>query len=180
MQLLIDGYNLIPAIPELGRLLRQDLEAGREGLLDLLRAYKRTARGPLAITVVFDGKGNPAGGAGSAPKGGGVQVLFSRNETADDLLLRLLRGEKRGAVLVTSDRALGAAAQADAGAVLRSGEFADRLAQAQASASSAEPWMEGEKPEEEAPARSLSTKKKGNPRRLPKRERERQRRLEKL
>ena len=139
MQLLIDGYNLIPAIPELGRVLRQDLEAGREGLLGLLRAYKRTARGPLAITVVFDGKGNPAGGAGSAPKGGGVQVLFSRNETADDLLLRLLRGEKRGAVLVTSDRALGAAAQADAGAVLRSGEFADRLAQAG--------WMEGEKPE---------------------------------
>ncbi|MBI3026015.1 MAG: NYN domain-containing protein [Candidatus Tectomicrobia bacterium] len=173
MQLLIDGYNLIPAIPGLGRLLRQDLEAGREGLLDLLRAYKRTARGPLAITVVFDGKGNSGGsGTASAPKGGGIQALFSRNETADDLLLRLLRGEKRGAVLVTSDRALGAAAQADAGAILRSGEFADRLAQTQ--------WMEEEKPEEEPAGRSLSTKKKGNPRRLPKKERARQRRLEKL
>ncbi|MEK6710881.1 MAG: NYN domain-containing protein [Nitrospinota bacterium] len=173
MQLLIDGYNLIPAIPGLGRLLRQDLEAGREGLLAMLRAYRRTVRGPLALTVVFDGKGAAGGGGGSAPKGGGVQVLFSRNETADDLILRLLRGEKRGAVLVTSDRALGAAAQASAGAVLRSGEFADRLIQAQ--------WMEGE--EEDGggrPARALSTKKKGNPRKLPKRERERQRRLEKL
>lgn len=170
MQLLIDGYNLIPAIPELGRLLRQDLEAGREGLLGLLRAYRRTVKGPLSITVVFDGKGNPGGGA--APRGGGIQVLFSRNETADDLLLRLLRGERRGAVLVTSDRALGAAARESAGAVLRSGEFADRLAQAQ--------WMEEEKPEEEPPGRSISTKKKGNPRRLPKKERARQRRLERL
>jgi len=94
MQLLIDGYNLIPAIPELGRLLRQDLEAGREGLLAMLRAYRRTVRGPLALTVVFDGKGAAGGGGGNAPKGGGVQVLFSRNETADDLILRLLRGEK--------------------------------------------------------------------------------------
>ena len=32
MKLLIDGYNLIPAIPELGRVLRKDLEQGREGI----------------------------------------------------------------------------------------------------------------------------------------------------
>ncbi|MBI3126442.1 MAG: NYN domain-containing protein [Candidatus Tectomicrobia bacterium] len=176
MKLLIDGYNLIPAIPELGRLLRRDLEAGREALLGRLRAYRRAAREPLSITVAFDGKG----GAGAGPGGGGIRVLFSRNETADELILRLLRGEMKGAVLVTSDRALGAAAQGQAGAVLRSGEFAGRLERAQAPASSAEPWMDEEKPEEAPPARSLTTKKKGNPRKLPKKERERKRRLDKL
>lgn len=169
MKLLIDGYNLIPAIPELGRLLRQDLEAGREGLLDRLRAYRRTVRGPFSITVAFDGKGGAGGGA---PNGVGIRVLFSRNETADDLILRLLRGEMRGAVLVTSDRALAAAAQGSASAVIRSGEFAGRLEQAQ--------WLDGEKPEEEAPARALTTKKKGNPRKLPKKERERKRKLDRL
>ena len=173
MKLLIDGYNFIPAVPELRRTLRADLEASREALLELLRAYRRSAEEPLAITVVFDGKGRPGGE--KAARAGGIAVLFSRNETADDLLLRLLRGGKRGAVLVTSDRALRAAAEALGAAVMRAGEFAGRLLQARGMEETG-----GTAEEKEAPRRALSTKKKGNPRRLPKKERIRNRRLGKL
>ena len=170
MKLIIDGYNLIPAIPELGRLLRKDLEQGREGLLVLLRDYKRTSSSSPDITVVFDGKRNPGGE--TATRQHGINVVFSRGEIADDLILRMLEGEMRGATLVTSDRALGEAAREWAGAVVRTGEFADRLLMASEA--------DGEPGEKERRPRRTSTKKKGNPRRLPKKERRRQRNLGKL
>lgn len=169
MKLLIDGYNVIPAIPRLGRLLRQDLEEGREGFLALLRDYKRTVSSPPDITVVFDGNRNP--GHQRSTRQYGIKVVFSRGEIADDLILRMLKKEMRGATLVTSDRALGEAAREFAGAVVRSGEFADRLILASAGDESG--------PEEPRPRRT-STKKKGNPRRLPKKERVRQKTLRKL
>lgn len=175
MKLLIDGYNLIPALPDLGRILRKDLEAGREALLRLLRDYRRSTAEPPSITVVFDGKGH-ARDTKSTPSGG-IEVMFSRDETADDLLLRLLRGQKRGAVLVTSDRALGAAAGEFASAVVRSGEFAGRLLQARQTEAAAPAGKVGE---EAPPRRHRSTKKRGNPRRLPKKERLRRRYLKKL
>lgn len=175
MKLLIDGYNLIPAIPGLGKLLRRDLQAGRKELLRMLRAYKQSADRPVFITVVFDGKGDP--GLPSGGRTGGIEVRFSRNEIADDLILRLLRKEKRGATLVTSDRALGAAARESAGAVLRSGEFARRLC---GKVQDAPPPGE-ERPEDPPPRRrTVSTKKKGNPRRLSKKDRRRKKILDRL
>ena len=171
MNLIVDGYNVIPAIPELGRLLRQNLEEGREAFLKLVEIYRRSA-GLSAVTVVFDGKGNTGGAV--TTRLGGIQVLFSRNETADDLILRLLSGEKRGAVLVTSDRALGEAAAPFAGAVIRSGEFSGKLLQARH-------MEEGSADEEEeASPRRTTTKKRGNPRRLTKKERLRRKSLKKL
>ncbi len=171
MRLLIDGYNLIPAIPELRRILHQDLEAGREGLLEMLRAYRKNARGTPRVTVVFDGK--PQHDRGESGRAGGIEVLFSRHEIADALILRLLRNSHRGAVLVTSDRALGEEAAPFASAVVRTGEFRDRLQQAN--------FME-ENTEDEEPPRTprRDTKKRGNPRRAPKKERRRAGRIKNL
>ncbi len=169
MKLLIDGYNVIPAIPELRRKLRSDLEEGREAFLKLLGEYKRASATPLDITVIFDGQRNP-GGETSA-RAHGINVRFSRNEIADDLILRLLENELRGATLVTSDRALRDSAQAAAGALVRSGEFADRLIMTMAAEAGVEM--------EERPRRT-GTNKKGNPRKLSKKERNRQRSLRKL
>ena len=170
MRILVDGYNLIPAIPELRRVLHQDLEAGREGLIEMLRSYRRNSGGNPQITVVFDGKSHHDRG-GRSP--GGVEVLFSRHEIADALILRLLKERYRGAVLVTSDRALGEAAAPFASAVVRTGEFRDRLQQAA--------FMEEDSPEDE-PERTprRDTKKKGNPRRAPKKERRRNRQIRNL
>lgn len=170
MKLLIDGYNVIPAIPSLGRLLRKDLEEGREAFLAVLRDYKRTAASHPDITVVFDGKRNPGGE--TSMRIHGINVVFSRNEIADDLILRMLRGKMRGATLVTSDRALGDAAREFAESVIRSGEFADRLILTM------EAQADGQKVERRP--RRQTTKKKGNPRRLSKKERDRNRTLRKL
>ena len=170
MRLVIDGYNLIPAIAELRRVLHQDLEAGRNGLVEMLQSYRRNSQGNPQITVVFDGKSHHDRG-GRSP--GGVEVLFSRHEIADALILRLLKNKYRGAVLVTSDRALGEAAAPFASAVVRTGEFRDRLHQAA--------FMEDDAPEDD-PSRTprRDTRKKGNPRRAPKKERKRNRQLKNL
>ena len=166
MRLLIDGYNLIPAIPELRRLLRGDLEAGREGLVEMLRTWRGNSG--HRVTVVFDGK--PQHDRGERRSAGGVETLFSRHEIADALILRLLKGDHRGAVLVTSDRALGEAAAPYAADVIRTGEFRDRLRQAAL-------MEEGLQEDEPPPPPRRDTKKKGNPRRAPRKERRRNRRL---
>ncbi|MDE0332980.1 MAG: NYN domain-containing protein [Nitrospinae bacterium] len=171
MRIVIDGYNLIPAIPELRRILHQDIEAGRDGLVEMLRSYRRNSSGNPQITVVFDGKSHHDHGGGKNT--GGVEVLFSRHEIADALIVRLLKERHRGAVLVTSDRALGEAAKPFASAVVRTGEFRDRLQQAA--------FMEEDSPEDEpAVTPRRDTKKKGNPRRAPKNERRRNRQLKNL
>ncbi|MFQ5915035.1 MAG: NYN domain-containing protein [Nitrospinota bacterium] len=167
--LLIDGYNLIPALPTLGRLARHDLAKARASLLDLLENYRTQAPSRPSIVVVFDGQaGIETRGERGRP---GIEVRFSRGETADDLLLRLLRNEKKGAILVTSDRALADAARGLGAEVMRSGEFADRLI----SRLDSRP-EDRESPEDDVMP-SFSTRKKGNPKRRPKRARQRARRL---
>ena len=94
----------------------------------MLRSYRRNSPINLRITVVFDGKSHHDHGGGKKRKGD-IEVLFSRHEIADALILRLLKSHYRNAVLVTSDRALGEAAAPFASAVLRTGEFRDRLYQ---------------------------------------------------
>ncbi|MBT3434636.1 MAG: hypothetical protein HOC91_15055 [Nitrospinaceae bacterium] len=168
MKLLIDGYNVIPAIPELGRTLRADLEQGREAFLKLLGEYRRTSQAKFEITVVFDGQRGMETGNGRVH---GVGVRFSRGEIADDLIVRLMRDEFRGATLVTSDRELRDRAEPMAGALIRSGEFADRLIMTMAA--------EGGVEMEERPKR-ITTKKKGNPRKLSKKERAQRRSMDKL
>jgi predicted RNA-binding protein with PIN domain len=177
IKLLIDGYNVIPAIPELGRTLRRDLTEGREAFLALLGEYRRASPASPDITVIFDGKHHTSQGRAGRGRVGqersgrvhGIGVRFSRNEIADDLILRMLEKEMRGATLVSSDRALGEAARALGATVVRSGEFTGRLLMT----------MAGGEPEEESEDRPgrTSTKKKGNPRKLPKKERGRRRSL---
>lgn len=173
MKLLIDGYNVIPAIPELGRALRADLEAGREAFLKLLGEYRRTSKEKLDITVIFDGQ-RGMGGEGADRPGNkrvhGVGVRFSRGEIADDLIVRLMKDEFSGATLVTSDRELRDRAEPLAGALIRSGEFAGLIMTMAA---------DGGVEMEERPKKT-TTKKKGNPRKLSKKEREYRRSLDKL
>ncbi len=170
--LLIDGYNLIPAFPSLGRLARQDLEEARASLVELLQVYRSQAPSRPSIIVVFDGKTGLEDRRES--RRSGIEVRFSKGETADDLLLRLLRAEKKGAILVTSDRALAEAAGEFAGEVIRSGEFSRRLlARLDSGAEDRDSPEDDRKP-------TFTTRKKGNPRRRPKKERQKARRLQGL
>ena len=113
---LLDGYNVIHAVPELARQLDRSLEAAREALVNLCREY-RTRRGDVTrLYVVFDG--DDAGARGPQEDRGGVTVLFTqRREEADERILSVIRAEggRSRFVVVSNDthifnnaRALGA------------------------------------------------------------------------
>ena len=114
----VDGYNVIHAIPALARELDRSLEAARGALVVRCGAY-RARRGDVErLYVVFDG--SDVGGGGPREPQRGVTVLFTRHgEEADTRILSLIRAEGRRCrfVVVSNDnqvannaRALGAQA----------------------------------------------------------------------
>jgi len=101
MRIVIDGYNLIRRVPELRALDREDLEAGRDGLVHELSAY-RTGKGH-PVTVVFDGTGSVHLGGGSE-KVAGISICYSaRGQSADQVIQKMCR-EGQADVVVSGDR----------------------------------------------------------------------------
>lgn len=98
--LIIDGYNLIHAIPALARHLNSDLQRARELLLIKLANYARLTQ--TRITVVFDGQkmGWPIQSAQP-----GVTVVFTHGRKADqeikDRASRITN--KQDWLIITSD-----------------------------------------------------------------------------
>ena len=167
MRIIVDGYNLIRQWPELAMLDRTDLEAGRDGLLAELSAYRR-AKGHQ-ITVVFDGR-ERGGFSESGEQTRGIAVRYSRQgETADEVIARLVAGSGEGTVVVSSDHAVQAAVRRHGAAPLASAEFILRLDVARQAA------LKGEEAEE----RPRKTG-KGTAHRLPKSERRTRQRLRDL
>jgi len=97
----LDGYNVIYAVPECKRKLDQSLEAAREYLIHCCAGYTES-RKDLSIFIVFDGKSDfwdmPIPGKNQ------VKVIFTQNnEKADDRILEMLRDTKfKGEVTVVS------------------------------------------------------------------------------
>jgi predicted RNA-binding protein with PIN domain len=101
--LVVDGYNVIHAVPELARQLDHSLEAAREALVRLCQAY-RMRRGDITqLYVVFDG--DEAYAQGPQARRGGVTVLFTgRQEEADERILSLIRADRtRSRLLIVSN-----------------------------------------------------------------------------
>lgn len=101
---LIDGYNVLHKMPELVPQAGKSLADSRDGLVRFI--LDRRPHGSLrnVITVVFDGSEDVC----SWPVLGEVKILFSKGETADDLIKRLI-GEApnpREVILVSDDRDL--------------------------------------------------------------------------
>lgn len=164
MWLIIDGYNVIRQWPELARLDRTDLQAGREALLSELRGYRR-AKGHR-ITVVFDGR-EEGGFSETTEQAGGVAVRYSkRGETADAVIARLSGEGKERAVVVSSDREVQSAARRNGAESLPAEAFITRVETTRMAS-----VKDGE--EDDRPVKSG----KGVARRLPKAERRRERRL---
>ena len=79
--LLVDGYNIIHAWPQLRELARADLEGARQQLVHRLRNYQGWKR--CRVIVVFDAY-QVKGGAGSVERHGDVWVVYTKEaETAD-------------------------------------------------------------------------------------------------
>ena len=175
MHWLIDGYNLIRRDPALASREAESLEAGRVALCRLLAQAARASGD--RFTVVFDGRG--AGGRGTGVAG--VSVIFSSaRETADRVLARLAVD---GGAVVSNDREVRRAAK-QAGAIsVSADDFLGRmgahagetLPAPEGPAAHPAPYMKDE--EDETDRRGP---RKGNPRRLSRKEREAARALNRL
>ena len=172
LHVIIDGYNLIRQSGELSELDRQAPEFGRSELIGRLAEYRRIKR--HKITLVFDGSLRyfyPD--AESTEKGIGIR--FSRHgQTADDLIMKMVRSEGERAVVVSSDREVIGFAASRGATVVESGEFEMKLMMARAG--------DPDSPIDQEPnlPRTGNTKKKGPARRLPKTVRQHRKKLGKL
>lgn len=172
IHIIIDGYNLIRQSSQFRDLDRQDLQAGRQALVDALVAYKKIKGYP--ITVVFDGG---AAGVGMPRRDThrGIQVRFSRDgELADAVIKRMASKEKEKALVVTSDNEIVRHAHAQGAATIGAADFEGRLFMAQYM------QLKGTDDAGEQDGWQATTKKKGPSRRLPKQQRKRQRKISKL
>lgn len=97
----LDGYNIINQDPALAT---AKLEEGRNRLCRLISSQRPQGSRNNAVTVVFDGRSDFSGGETTA----GVRVVFSRDETADEKIKRIVAGEKnrKNTVVVSDDREL--------------------------------------------------------------------------
>lgn len=101
--LIVDGYNMIFAWDTLKKLAREDLDAARQRLLDILSNYAGYKQ--CRLVVVFDGykvKGN----AGTTTDYHHIQVVYTKqDETGDMFIEKLLQeiGKNYAVRVATSD-----------------------------------------------------------------------------
>ncbi len=166
--LIIDGYNLLGG----GGARSGHVESARESLLRDLAAYRH--RKNHHITVVFDGwqQGRPTE---EREHRTGVQVIYSkRGERADQVIQRLAREYGVDCAVVSSDHEVVNAAKAQGSFVMGAREFAGKL-RALTAPGGAMPYKELDVGDDERSRRGPD--KKGNPRKLPKSQRQRDRQL---
>jgi predicted RNA-binding protein with PIN domain len=176
MHIIVDGYNLIRQSDVLRHHERQSLEAGRRALVHLLSGYKKS-RG-YSITVVFDGwlSGAPEE---QRDREAGIDIIYSRRgEKADEVIKRLVRRRTGEMIIVTSDRPVMDAAVRAGAAAIPSAEFENRIRRAGNAFSSGDANTGKYNDEDNSPTRG--TKKKGPSHRSSKRERLKQRGMDKL
>lgn len=101
--LIVDGYNMIFAWPELRDTAKSDLDAARRRLCDLLSSFAGFQKHRLV--VVFDGY-KVQGGTGEKTNFHNIQVVYTRqNETADAYIESLVAqiGHNYDVRVATSD-----------------------------------------------------------------------------
>ena len=171
IHIIIDGYNLIRQSGYLSKLDLQDLQFGRQALIDMLAAYKKIKA--HRITVVFDGT-RAAGFSRQRDRQKGISILYSPNgESADAVIKKMARREKQQALVVSSDRDIVQSVASSGAATISALDFEDKLTMADR--------MDGSVPDrDDQKGWKPTTKKKGPRRRLPKRQRQNKTRIAKL
>ena len=171
LHIIIDGYNLIRQSGQLSLLDLQDIQLGREALVDLLAAYKKFKA--HRITVVFDGTGSPLFSR-QRDRQKGITIVYSRNgESADEVIKKMARQEGPKALVVSSDQDIVRSAASWGSATISAREFEGRLVEAR--------LLDGTGMEaEDQKGWTPTTKKKGPRRRLPKKQRKNRAKVGKL
>ena len=162
LHIIIDGYNLIRQSSKLSVLDNQDIQFGRDALIQDLVAYKKIRA--HRITVVFDGTNAPSVSE-RRTRVSGIDIRFSaRGELADQLINRMVLKSGAQAMVVTSDRAVADFAVHHGAAAISSQKFEDKLSMAA--------YMDAKGLEtEDNEGWTPTTKKKGPNRRLKKKDR---------
>lgn len=173
MHIIIDGYNLIRQSKTLSDIELEDIQRGREALIDLLSMYKKLKT--HRITVVFDGANAPfLSPAQDSVKG--IRLVFSRSgETADSVIKRMAINEGQKALVVSSDREISDFASQQGAATITSPEFEARI---EASLYSKAGDAVGERDRNQS--WNGSTRKKGPSKRRSKKDRHRRTKIKKL
>ncbi len=98
---IIDGYNVIKQVRFL---MDKKLRGGRDGLLKLIERYRLQGSIRNEVSVVFDGKADVI----SPQIQTSLQVIFSKNETADEKIKRQVErsSNPRRIVVVSDDKQL--------------------------------------------------------------------------
>lgn len=174
MRIAIDGYNLIAAIAG-SSLDFLDLEVERENLIDMLAEYRACRR--HVVEVVFDGW-QVAGAGARRCQEQGVKIIFSPlGVKADQVLEQLAEKYGSGLTAVTDDGDLRHKVQRYNAVAIGSLEFYDQM---MAAIMAGEKGLIDEDDDLADRRQDRSTKKKGNPRRLPRKERQKAKRVKLL
>jgi predicted RNA-binding protein with PIN domain len=127
VQYLLDGYNAIHQSPQAAR--QPTIKEAREALVGYLERGHFCGSPKNQMTVVFDGQP----GIYYPKKASAVRVVFSSEETADDLIKRIVEQEKnkKNLYVITDDRALQQSVRASGAKILRINDFFGRMSTAQ-------------------------------------------------
>ena len=104
---LIDGYNLLHVAPQIKGMLRHNLEAAREALIEQAAQFAAVSRHP--VTLVFDGRGGHYAARHTHPSAPSLEIVYSpERHSADTVIERLVYESpaRSDLVVVTGDRGL--------------------------------------------------------------------------
>jgi uncharacterized protein len=173
LHLIIDGYNLLALTGRIGAGTSLHSEMARESFLRDLASYRQ--RKSHAITVVFDGW-QQGWGTEQREHRLGLEIIFSRRgEKADQVIQRLAAEFGSACAVVSSDREIINVAKVHGAFVMKAQEFIGKL---QESSSLSLPHKELDIGNDLPPKRG--SEKRGNPRKLPKALRQRNRQLKRF
>ena len=164
-QVLIDGYNVIRADPTLSALELRSLEEARTALIRMVSASPRFVGD--AVTIVFDGAGNRS--FETVERVGHVSSIYSnQGSTADDVIKAraLAARDPTSVVVVTDDADIRLHCERAGCTVTGSRNLVEQLAIPKKARR-----VQSVSRDTEAVSPSSGTTKKGNPRKLPKRQR---------
>ncbi|MEE9164983.1 MAG: NYN domain-containing protein [Nitrospinota bacterium] len=170
-KVIIDGYNLLHVSPELSVRREELLENARNRLIEKLSRYKRQKK--VSVAIVFDGwKGGMPAQSQEILKG--IKIIYSKlGEKADEVIKRIIANSSEEVVVVSSDREIRDFAEKHNTVSVSSSEFEKKIEQALFY------QMKGYD-EEDSEEREISTKKRGNPKKLSKAERKKRAKTRKL
>ena len=172
--LIIDGYNVLGAMGLPPQKVVGQGEVHRDQFVTRLGVYSQAVHCP--VTVIFDAWRQPSNLRHTSHQTGVTVMYSAEGERADQVIQQLIRQYGKETAVVSSDLEVINVARAFGAFVIRSQEFLTRLhkgSQQRSSVQSAKGKPVGKDDGEDVPTRAKD--KKGNPRKLPKKLRERNR-----